>query len=214
MTSLAADGLVVRLGSRLVLDDVGLAGRGGELVALVGPSGSGKTTLLQVLAGELAPDAGEVRVDDARLRPGDREHTARLGRVLQLHALVPVLTAGENVELALRARGVAGAAARERAEQALARVGLGELAGRLATRLSGGQQQRVAVARALATGPSVVLADEPTSELDAVTRDVVVAELRQEAAAGALVLVATHDAAVARACARRISLVSGRVLAS
>ena len=212
MTTLTADGLRVRLGARLVLDDVGLDARGGELVALVGPSGSGKTTLLQVLAGELVPDAGEVRVDGSPLRAGDREHTARLGRVLQLHALVPVLTAGENVELAMRARGVAGAAARERAEQALARVGLDDLAGRLATRLSGGQQQRVAVARALAVGPSVVLADEPTSELDAATRDVVVAELRREAEAGALVLVATHDAAVARACDRRISLVSGRVL--
>ena len=214
MTTLAAHGLHVRLGSRQVLDDVDLVAAGGELVALVGPSGSGKTTLLQVLAGELVPDAGEVRVDGSPLRPGDREHTARLGRVLQLHALVPVLTAGENVELALRARGVGGAAARERAEQALARVGLGELAGRLATRLSGGQQQRVAVARALAPGPAVVLADEPTSELDAATRDVVVAELREAAAAGALVLVATHDAAVARACDRQISLAAGRVLVS
>jgi putative ABC transport system ATP-binding protein len=214
VTTLGAHGLRVRLGSRLVLDDVALEAGGGELVALVGPSGSGKTTLLQVLAGELAPDEGEVRVDGSPLRPGDAAHTARLGRVLQLHSLVPVLTAGENVELALRARGVAGAAARERAEQALDRVGLGDLAGRLATRLSGGQQQRVAVARALAPRPAVVLADEPTSELDAATRDVVVAELRQEAAAGALVLVATHDAAVARVCDRRISLAAGRVLAS
>ena len=214
MIALSARGLSVRLGARLVLDEVGLAARGGELVALVGPSGSGKTTLLQLLAGELAPDAGEVCVDGEPLRPGDPQHTARLGRVLQLHALVPVLTAGENVELAMRARGVSGAPARERAEQALTRVGLGEVVDRLATRLSGGQQQRVAVARALALGPAVVLADEPTSELDAATRDVVVAELRQEAARGALVLVATHDAAVARACDRRISLAGGRVLAS
>ena len=214
MTTLAARGLRVRLGARQVLDDLDVVAAGGELVALVGPSGSGKTTLLQVLAGELVPDAGEVRVDGSPLRPGDREHTARLGRVLQLHALVPVLTAGENVELALRARGVGGAAARERAQQALARVGLGDLTGRLATRLSGGQQQRVAVARALAPGPAVVLADEPTSELDAATRDVVVGELREEAAAGALVLVATHDAAVARACDRQVRLAAGRVLAS
>ncbi len=212
MTTLTARGLAVRLGDRLVLDDVDLEAAGGELVALVGPSGSGKTTLLQVLAGELAPDAGEVQVDGSTLRPGDRQHTARLGRVLQLHALVPVLTAAENVELALRVRGFPGAAARERAEQALARVGLGEVPDRLVTRLSGGQQQRVAVARALATGPAVVLADEPTSELDAATRDVVVGELRREAARGALVLVATHDAAVARACDRQVSLAAGRVL--
>ncbi len=212
MTTLTARGLAVRLGDRLVLDDVDLEAAGGELVALVGPSGSGKTTLLQVLAGEVAPDAGEVQVDGSTLRPGDRQHTARLGRVLQLHALVPVLTAAENVELALRVRGFPGAAARERAEQALARVGLGEVPDRLVTRLSGGQQQRVAVARALATGPAVVLADEPTSELDAATRDVVVGELRREAARGALVLVATHDAAVARACDRQVSLAAGRVL--
>jgi putative ABC transport system ATP-binding protein len=212
VTTLTARGLAVRLGDRLVLDDVDLEAAGGELVALVGPSGSGKTTLLQVLAGEVAPDAGEVQVDGSTLRPGDRQHTARLGRVLQLHALVPVLTAAENVELALRVRGFPGAAARERAEQALARVGLGEVPDRLVTRLSGGQQQRVAVARALATGPAVVLADEPTSELDAATRDVVVGELRREAARGALVLVATHDAAVARACDRQVSLAAGRVL--
>ena len=213
MTALTARALSVRFDARQVLDDVGLEARGGELVALVGPSGSGKTTLLQLLAGEMAPDAGEVCVDGRVLRAGDARHTARLGRVLQLHALVPVLTAGENVELAMRARGVAGAPDRERAEAALTRVGLGEVVDRLATRLSGGQQQRVAVARALAPGPAVVLADEPTSELDAATRDVVVAELRQEAARGALVLVATHDAAVARACDRRIDLVAGRVLA-
>ena len=214
MTSLGGHGLRVRLGSRQVLDDVDVHATGGELVALVGPSGSGKTTLLQVLAGELTPDAGEVRVDGTALRAGDRAHTARLGRVLQLHALVPVLTAGENVELALRARGITGADARERTEQALGRVGLGDLGARLATRLSGGQQQRVAVARALAPRPAVVLADEPTSELDAATRDLVVAELRREAESGALVLVATHDAAVAKACDRRISLAAGRVLAS
>jgi putative ABC transport system ATP-binding protein len=206
------EGVAKDFGPTRVLDGVDLDLAQGSLTSLLGPSGSGKTTLLQVLAGELAPDAGEVQVDGSTLRPGDRQHTARLGRVLQLHALVPVLTAAENVELALRVRGFPGAAARERAEQALARVGLGEVPDRLVTRLSGGQQQRVAVARALATGPAVVLADEPTSELDAATRDVVVGELRREAARGALVLVATHDAAVARACDRQVSLAAGRVL--
>ncbi len=212
MGAVEVEGVAKDFGPTRVLDGVDLDLAQGSLTSLLGPSGSGKTTLLQVLAGELAPDAGEVQVDGSTLRPGDRQHTARLGRVLQLHALVPVLTAAENVELALRVRGFPGAAARERAEQALARVGLGEVPDRLVTRLSGGQQQRVAVARALATGPAVVLADEPTSELDAATRDVVVGELRREAARGALVLVATHDAAVARACDRQVSLAAGRVL--
>ena len=211
MRRLEAAGLDVALGARLVLDGIDVAVDAGELVAVVGPSGSGKTTLLSVLAGEQAASAGEVRVDGAPLVRGDARHTARCGRVLQLHALVPVLTASENVELVLRARGTGGAEARERSAEALARVGLEGAVARPAWRLSGGQQQRVAVARALVTRPELLLADEPTSELDEHTRDAVVVELRREADRGAAVLVATHDAAVAAVCDRTVRLVAGRL---
>ena len=124
---------------------------------------------------------------------------------------MPTLTAAENVAIALRGRGVAAVEATERAIGALARVGVDELADRLISELSGGQLQRVAVARALVVEAAVLLADEPTSELDEANRDIVVGQLRMEANRGAVVLLATHDPAVAEECDDELHLVDGRV---
>ncbi|MGN6522375.1 MAG: ABC transporter ATP-binding protein [Actinomycetes bacterium] len=219
-----AESVVVERGGRRILDDVSVTARPGEVLAVTGPSGAGKTTLLSALAGTLAVDAGVVRHGDAvigvrssRLRRSRSSNDdaallpARIGLVLQGYGLLPILSAAENVELPLQLLGAPRADVGPRAVRALARAGLPDLADRLAEELSGGQQQRVAVARGLVVDPEVLLADEPTSELDAVTRDLVVATLREEADAGATVVVATHDPEVAAACDAEIHLVDGGV---
>ena len=194
-----------------LLADVSLRARPGRLLAVTGSSGSGKTTLLSVLGGLLRPDSGSVAygAEDVGTRDGEPRRGTAL--VLQTYGLVPSLTAEENVAVALRARAVAPEDANTRARAALDRVGVGDLAERLVTELSGGQLQRVAVARALAVQPDVLLADEPTSELDEVNRGLVLSELRQEALRGAIVVVATHDPAVADACDRHYVLDDGRL---
>ena len=193
-----------------LLADVSLRARPGRLLAVTGSSGSGKTTLLSVLGGLLRPDSGSVAygAEDVGTRDGEPRRGTAL--VLQTYGLVPSLTAEENVAVALRARAVAPQDANTRARAALDRVGVGDLAERLVTELSGGQLQRVAVARALAVQPDVLLADEPTSELDELNRDLVVAELRAEADRGAVVVVATHDPEVADRCDDELHLVDGR----
>jgi putative ABC transport system ATP-binding protein len=213
VTVLEGRDLVLRGGGRTVLDGVGVRARSGRLLAVAGPSGSGKTTLLGVLAGLVRPDAGTVLLDGVPLA-GSVEERRRCGFVLQGHALLPVLDAGENVQVALRSRGVPAAEAAARAAEVLDRVGLGGRSGRLVERLSGGQQQRVALARALAPAPDLLLLDEPTSELDAATRDMVVEVLVEEAARGALVVVATHDEEVAGRCHDRVDVRDGRLLAA
>ncbi|MGN6332515.1 MAG: ABC transporter ATP-binding protein [Motilibacteraceae bacterium] len=213
----SATGLVLVRGGRRILDGVDMLAQPGRILAVTGPSGSGKSTLLSVLAGQVRADEGEVRLGEhvvgERGRAGAPD--AVLGMVLQGYGLLPVLTAAENVELPLQLRGVPRAQVRARAARALVRAGLGEVvegAGdRLAEELSGGQQQRVAVARGLVVDPDVLLADEPTSELDAATRDVVVAALREEADLGATVVLATHDPEVAAVCDAELHLVDGRV---
>lgn len=209
MRSVVARGVVVRRNGLQVLDGVSLTADAGDLLAVVGPSGSGKTTLLSTLAGTVRPDAGLVTLDGEPVT-GAIEQRRRLGFVLQAHALLPVLTAGENVEVALRARGVAPAAARDRARETLDRVGLAAQQDRLVEQLSGGQQQRVALARALAPRPELLVADEPTSELDTLTRDGIVTLLEAEARRGVIVVVATHDEEVASRCTRRVELLDGR----
>lgn len=199
------------------LQDVDLEIGDGELVAVQGPTGGGKSTLLQMLGGLDRPTSGTVRLagddmaamDDAALT---RVRAERIGFVFQSFNLIPTLTAQENVETALVPAGVAADDRAARARTALKQVGLGERTGHLPGELSGGQQQRVAIARALVKNPSVLLADEPTGNLDEATRDEIVELLEglwKEQ--GLTVVMVTHDSVVARRAQRRLRIAGGRV---
>jgi putative ABC transport system ATP-binding protein len=192
-----------------VLRAVDLRVAPGQMVAVTGPSGAGKTTLLWVLAALVRPDQGEVTIEGEVLR--DRDETAAVGVVLipQDNALAAVLTAAENVLVPLLAARVRPDEAHDRTAAALEIVGLGDAGDQLVEELSGGQQQRVAVARGLAQRGLVVLADEPTSELDAVNRGRIVALLRAEATRGAAVVLATHDPDAAAECDAELHLDAG-----
>lgn len=199
---LAARGISVCLGRRQVLDGLDLEAHAGRAVAVSGHSGSGKTTLMMVLAGLLAPDEGTVE------RPGPAR---RIGFVPQSFGLAPGLTAVENVSLPMQASAVRMATTEIEARSlaALGAVGLGGTEDRLVTELSGGQRQRVAVARVLAGEPDIVIADEPTAELDADSRERVLGLLLERASGGALVVIATHDPDVADCCDDWWELVDG-----
>ena len=192
----------------------------GEFVVVAGPSGSGKTTLLQLLGALDRPTAGEVRFEGHALRgmgDGDLARLRRetLGFVFQQFNLIPTLTAQQNVEVALAPMGVRPAARRERARELLARVGLEHRLGNLPSQLSGGEQQRVAIARALANHPRVVLADEPTGNLDTATGEQIVGLLRAlSAEEGLSVVLITHDASIARAASRVLHMRDGQILSS
>lgn len=197
---------------RPLLDDVTLTFPAGLVTALSGPSGSGKTTLLSIAGGLLEPTSGAATYDGTPTWRGTGDPRPEMAFVLQVYGLVPILSARENVAVALRARGVAPREADERATEALARFHIGDLGDRQVEELSGGQMQRVALARGLAVGARVLLADEPTSELDEANRGLVMAELRREAERGAVVVVATHDQAVVDACDRHVALDEGRLV--
>lgn len=196
------DGLVVTRAGRAILDRVDFEAGPGVVTAVTGASGAGKSTLLWVIAGLIEPDAGTIT-------PGDRFELSAL--VVQSYGLLPVLTAKENVELPLLMRGVTGDEARRRTEDALAQAGLPDLHDRLAEELSGGQRQRVAVARALAMQARLLVADEPTAELDRDTAALVVTALRAEAAAGATVVLSTNDPTLASTCDRVYHLHDGAI---
>ena len=188
----------------------------GEHVAIVGPSGSGKSTLLQLLGGIDTPSAGSVEVLGTRLeRLSDRDLTRlrllRLGFVFQRFHLLPVLTARENVELPMAEAGVKSAERRARALELLEYVGLSGRAGHRATQLSGGEMQRVAIARALANRPAVLLADEPTGELDAATGQEILELFRRLNRDGATLVVVTHDERLAREAGRTVTMLDGRI---
>jgi putative ABC transport system ATP-binding protein len=193
-------GLVVTRADRVILDRVDIEAEPGVVTAVTGASGAGKSTLLWVIAGLIEPDAGSIS-------PDNRFDLSAL--VLQSYGLLPVLTAKENVELPLVVRGVTGEEARRRTELALTRVGLPDLRDRLAEELSGGQRQRVAVARALAMRAKLIVADEPTAELDAGTASFVVAALRAEADTGVTVVLSTNDPNLASMCDRVYHLHDG-----
>jgi putative ABC transport system ATP-binding protein len=194
-----------------------LAVHPGEYVAIVGPSGSGKSTLLQIVGGIDTPSGGSVELLGTRLETlADRDLTrlrlTRLGFVFQRFHLLPVLTARENVELPMAEAGVKGAERRTRARRLLDYVGLGHREGHRATQLSGGEMQRVAIARALANRPAMLLADEPTGELDAATGGEILELFRRLNSDGTTLLVVTHDDHLARQAGRIVHMLDGRII--
>ena len=199
------------------LRDVSLDVPPGELVALVGRSGAGKTTLLNVLGGLDRPDTGEVRVDGIDVTALDDAGLSLLRRetvayVFQSFGLLPALTAAENVGVPLRLRRTPVPEREQRAALLLDLVGLGEHAQQRPGELSGGQQQRVAIARALAVSPRLLIADEPTGQLDAETGLAVLALLRGIVdSEGVTALVATHDATLVSLADRVLTIADGRV---
>jgi putative ABC transport system ATP-binding protein len=188
----------------------------GEFLALVGPSGSGKTTLLNLIGALDVPTGGELMVLGRAVASLSSHERARMrlrqiGFVFQAYNLVPVLTARENVEFVLELQGM-GAGRRERAIEVLAELGLGELADRRTNELSGGQQQRVAVARAVASRPKLVLADEPTANLDGENAEVLMHLMRDlRDRHGMTFIFSTHDPRVVSHAVRVVTLVDGRV---
>jgi putative ABC transport system ATP-binding protein len=208
-----------RLGGSEVraLDGVDLDIAGGEMIAIEGPSGSGKTTLLQLLGCLDRPTSGRITFDGRDLAGlSDAELTAlrarQLGFVFQHFNLIPTLTAAENIEAALVPLGHNRQFRRARAADLLARVGLEGRARHLPSRLSGGEQQRVAIARALANEPRVILADEPTGNLDTTTAAEIVEVLRSLTADGVSVVIVTHAEHVAERADRRVRLRDGRTV--
>ena len=199
-----------------ILDDVSFDVESGATIAIVGASGSGKTTLLGLLAGLDKPTSGDVIVDGVALSTLDQDGCAAmrqrvLGFVFQSFQLLPALTALENVMLPLELAAEPDAAGRARTR--LARVGLARRTTHYPRQLSGGEQQRVAIARAFATEPKLLMADEPTGNLDAAT-GVEIADLmfRLNREHGTTLLLVTHDVNLASRCERRLSLESGRLV--
>jgi putative ABC transport system ATP-binding protein len=208
--TLVTRGLEVRYGDLVAVHPLDLELSPGTLLAVTGPSGAGKSSLLWALAGALTPYAGSVTLDGEPV--GVRATAAARGVVMvpQGNGLAVMLTAAENIVVPLIGAGVPGAEAARRAAAALALVGLEESGNHLVEEVSGGQQQRVALARAFAARGAVLLADEPTSDLDATNRNRIIEGLRAEAERGAIVVMSTHDPEAAGQCDRELTLDEGR----
>jgi putative ABC transport system ATP-binding protein len=191
----------------------------GDFATLSGPSGSGKTTLLSLIGGLDRPTAGEIAVEGQRITTMPAAQLAdlrlhKIGFVFQTYSLIPVLSAIENVEFVLRLLGRPAAERLARARAVLREVGLEGLEDRRPAKLSGGQQQRVAVARALAPEPAIVLADEPTANLDSKNAEELIALMASlNATSGATFLIATHDSRVIAHSRRRIEMIDGLITA-
>ncbi len=195
---------------------VTLAVESRDFLALVGPSGSGKSTLLHLLGGVDTPTAGRVELggtDIAALREAERARLRllRVGLVFQRFHLLPMLSAMENVELPMAEAGVGRRERRERAAELLEHVGLGDRIRHRPGEMSGGQRQRVAVARALANRPALLLADEPTGELDAANSQAILELFQVLNEEGTAIVVATHDTALAEGTHRIVAMVDGRL---
>jgi putative spermidine/putrescine transport system ATP-binding protein len=210
---LRLDRLVKRYGAQAAVEGVSLDAARGECIALLGPSGCGKTTTLRLVAGFIVPDSGAILLDGVAIER-QPPHRRSIGMVFQNYALFPHLTAAGNVAFGLEMRNLPSAEREARVRQALATVGLSGFEERYPARMSGGQQQRVALARALVIRPSLLLLDEPLSNLDAGLR----VEMREEiarlrAAAGITTLFVTHDQEEALALADRVAVMErGRIV--
>jgi putative ABC transport system ATP-binding protein len=200
------------------VDAITIAIPRGSFSAIIGPSGSGKTTFLNLASGLDRPTAGEVRIGGKLISGLARAELCRfrsrhVGFVFQAYNLFPALTALENVEFTLKIRGDSKEVARREAVRALESVGLGDKLGSLPAKLSGGQQQRVAVARALATGPDILFADEPTANLDSKTAsDLIGLFERLNSESGVTFLFSTHDRNLIDRVRTRIEIKDGRIL--
>lgn len=198
------------------LDEVDLDVREGEMIAVMGPSGSGKSTLLNMLGALDRPTSGQVFIegtDLSQVRDVDGFRALTLGFVFQMHNLIPTLTAVENVEMPMRGQVPKGRKQRERAMEMLALVGLVDRARHLPSQLSGGQRQRVAIARALVNEPRIILADEPTGNLDSVSgREIIDLLVRLNRERGTTVLIVTHDRIVARSTQRILQMQDGKIV--
>jgi putative ABC transport system ATP-binding protein len=198
-----------------ILKDISLRVGQGETIGLIGPSGSGKSTLLMVMAGLERPDSGQVVVNGTAFNALDEDALARfrgrqVGIVFQSFHLIPTMTALENVAVPLELAGHSSAA--ERAARELEQVGLGHRLNHYPTQLSGGEQQRVALARALAPDPAILVADEPTGNLDETTgRQIVDLLFTKHAERGMTLVLVTHDSGLAHRCDRVVRLRSGRI---
>ena len=201
-----------------ILKGITLRIQKGEFVAIIGPSGSGKSTLLGIIAGLDNPTSGQVLVDGVDITRMSESQLAKvrnqkIGMVFQAFNLVPTLTAQENVELPLYVGKHVGSAS-SRAKELLTLVGLGHRLGNRPNQLSGGEQQRVAVARALATGPAIIIMDEPTGNLDQRNSDNILGMIRDlRERTGTTFIIATHDPKVAASADRAIRIVDGLVAA-
>lgn len=214
---LVVEGLVKRFGARTVIDALDLNVGAGEYIAIVGESGSGKSTLLNLIAGLDQPDSGRVVVNGANLAAMDDEQRTltrrtQLGFVFQSFHILPHMTVQQNVELPLVLIGVAKDMRAERVTELLIAVGLGDRGASMPRELSGGEMQRIAVARALVHRPALLLADEPTGNLDPDTAQTVLSllarEIRSRGAGGVLV---THSASAAQSADRIVVLYHGRL---
>ena len=198
------------------LDDVSFDVQKGEFMSIVGPSGSGKSTLLSLIGLLDAPTKGSVFIDGEEVTKvkeseAPKIRREKIGFVFQHYNLIPTLTAVENVDLAMRFARVPKAKRRERAVELLTRIGLAGRMKHKPSELSGGEQQRVSIARALANHPAIILADEPTGEVDTKTRDVIVGILRELSERGQTILVVTHDTAVAGKTDRIVMMRDGAI---
>lgn len=202
----------------IALDNTTLTIPRGQMVSIVGPSGSGKSTLLNLIGGLDRPTSGEIRVDDESLgRLSDDARTRvrrdKIGFIFQFFNLLPTLTCIENVGLPLHLRGWPRKNVIERARELLGLVHLSDRLDHLPDQLSGGQRQRVAIARALSIYPPILLADEPTGNLDSRTGQDILALVRDlHARLGSTVVIVTHDPAVAQSCERTVTLRDGRIV--
>lgn len=205
------DGAEVR-----ALDGLTMTVGRGEFVAVMGPSGSGKSTLLHILGALDRPTSGEIWVDGqnlARIRDLDTFRARTVGFVFQLHNLIPTLTARENVEVPMMGQPVGRRERRRRAEELLEQVGLRDRMNHLPNQMSGGERQRVAIARALANRPALLLADEPTGNLDSQSGAEVVALMRDlNRNLGTTIIIVTHDPSVARRADRILLMRDGRII--